>query len=157
MTGTAGRDFDVRPLTPADLDAVVAIDRQSAGRARRGFFEKRLRAALDHPGSFVALAADDGEGLAGFAIARLVEGEFGVDAPAAELDVMGVDERRRGSGCGQALMRRLEEILARKGVREIHTQAEWTSHELLHFFSAAGFAMAARHVLERDAGELPAE
>ena len=39
-------DTDLRPLGPEDLDRVVEIDRRLVGRSRRGFFEKRLAAAL---------------------------------------------------------------------------------------------------------------
>jgi hypothetical protein len=36
-----------------------------------------------------------------------------------------------------------------RGVRELHSQAEWTSHDLLKFFDSSGFTLAPRVVLER--------
>lgn len=44
-----GTSWEAGPLTPADLDAVVEIDRAVSGRARRSFYEKRLAAALTIP------------------------------------------------------------------------------------------------------------
>ena len=58
-------DVTVRPLAAADLDAVVALDASIGGSARRGYFQKRLQAALRQPGRHLQLALDDGG--AGFA------------------------------------------------------------------------------------------
>ena len=42
-------DGTVRPLTAGDLDGAVALDARIVGRRRRGYFEKRLAAALRQP------------------------------------------------------------------------------------------------------------
>ena len=65
----------ITPLSADDLDAVVAIDKVLSGRSRRGFFEKRLAAALEEPGDFVYVGLRHDGQLAGYALARLVEGE----------------------------------------------------------------------------------
>ncbi len=145
-----------RPLTAADLEPVIQIDRRLSGRSRRGFFEKRLRAALDDPKGFIYVGVEDGGALAGFVMARLFEGEFGAAAPVAALDAVGVDPDRLGQGLGRALMASLDQVMKTKGVRELRSQVDWANHSLLRFMDAAGFRLAPRLVLSRPVGE-PAE
>lgn len=144
-------DIRVRPLTPDDLESVVAIDRKHSGVSRTEFYEKRLQAALRDPKGFVYVAVCDGDALVGFALARLQGGEFGRENQVAALDAIGVDPDRTGRGAGQTLMAGLDDVLKSKGVRELVTLAEWTDHDLLRFFAAAGFRHATRTVLERAA------
>jgi ribosomal protein S18 acetylase RimI-like enzyme len=141
-----------RPLTRDDFDRVVAIDAQLAGRRRPGFYRKRLEAALAEPGHFIYAGVDlDGE-LAGFLMARLIEGEYGAAGRIAALDAIGVDPRARHRGLGQALMRELERILRHKQIDTVQTQADWRNHNMLRFFAAAEFRLAPRLVLEREVG-----
>ena len=49
----ANTDNSVRPLRPADLERVIAIDSGHVGEPRRRFFEKRLAHAKQHPEDFV--------------------------------------------------------------------------------------------------------
>ena len=126
----------LRALRPDDLDRVIEIDRAGAGRSRRGFFEKRLQAAIADPEAFIVVAAE-GDGQAdGFAIARVQAGEFGDDAPVAILD--GITAR-----------------MAHWGIAALRTQVGWADQDLACFFAACGFRLAPRLVLERStAGEL---
>jgi len=80
----------IRPLLREDLDAVVAIDAEVGGRTRRGYFERRLDAALREPKLHAQLAAVDKRGLVGFILARVLEGEFGRSEPGLRLEVVGV-------------------------------------------------------------------
>lgn len=148
--GSGGR---TRPLTPDDLEAVIALDRRQTGRTRRGFFEKRLDAVWRRPDSFVAVAAENAGKLVGFAIARMMEGEFGAAAPVAALDVIGVDPALRGRGLGNALLAAATDGAKALGARELVTEIDWTNASLLGFFAAEGFAVAPRLVLERPLGE----
>ncbi len=145
-----GAAATVRPLAAGDLDRVVAIDRALTGRARRGFFEKRLQAALDQPKGFIYVGTEADGTLAGFALARVLEGEFGAGAAVAVLDAIGVDPSRTGQGHGRALMAGLEEVMRAKGVAELQSQVDWTNHALVRFLDKAGFAPAPRLVLGRD-------
>ncbi len=151
--------FATRPLTGDDLDPVIALDRKLSGRARRGFFEKRLATALKHPKAFIYIGltgnGPTGDGaLAGYVMARLLRGEFGEDALVAQLDAIGVDPDFQGRGAGRALIDALDAIMAQKGVAELHSQVDWSNHTLAGFFARNGFTVAPRIVLERDTGEL---
>ena len=147
-TGTVG------PLSGDDLDAVVAIDTRNAGTSRRGYFQRRLRAATDRPRDYVYIANRSGRDLVGFALARVTDGEFGAGASAA-LDAIGVHPDHRGHGHGQALMTELERILAHKGVHEITSQVDWADGALLDFLRGAGFGLDDRLVLVRPTAEIP--
>ena len=139
----------IRPLEAADLDAVVAIDAVFTGRSRRSFFERRLDAALKDPKAFVYVGACIGGELKGYALVRLLGGEFGHDS-AGMLDAIGVEPEARGAGLGGTLLSGVEEVMRHKGIAELQTETEWTNAGLLGFLAHAGFERAPRVVLKRD-------
>jgi len=147
----------VRPLRPDDLERVIAIDKALTGSARRRFMEKRLMAAQAAPDDFVQLGVERAGTLTGFALGRVLHGEFGLVEPAAVLDTIGVDPASQGQGCGHALMDGLLDLLRSKGVQALHSQAEWSSHGMLKFFDSTGFALAPRVVLERGTAQSMSE
>ena len=55
---------------------------------------------------------------------------------------------------GRAILDALDEVLNRKGIEVIHTQADWHNSKMLQFFAGTGLPLAPRHVLERDTGYL---
>jgi GNAT superfamily N-acetyltransferase len=153
MDDIATLDSRARTLAAADLEPVIAIDRAHTGRSRRRFFEKRFVAVAAHPQDFVAIAIERGGTLRGFAIARILRGEFGREKAAAALDAVGVEPQGRERGVGRALIDELIAALDRMGVRSLHSQTAWNNHDLLRFFAASGFALAPRLVLERAVAE----
>jgi ribosomal protein S18 acetylase RimI-like enzyme len=145
-------DYQTRPLTPHDLDAVVAIDRADNGGGRRRFFEKRLDAVRENPDDFAHVGVTLGGALCGFAIAHILRGEFGREDAIAVLDALAVDPKSRNRGVGRMLLRELNAHLQRAGVRSLQSQIDWRDQELMRFFAAAGFSLAPRVALERPAG-----
>jgi N-acetylglutamate synthase-like GNAT family acetyltransferase len=145
QTGQTG----TRALRPDDLDAVIDIDRRITGRARRGFFEKRLEAATGGTENFIVIAAEDGGKLTGYAIARIQAGEFDDAEPVAILDSIGIDPDCQRAGLGAKLLDAVTRTMKRLGIKELRTQTAWTDHALVRFFAANGFAMSPRIVLER--------
>ena len=138
----------VRPLTAADFEAVVELDRQIIGRSRRGYMEKRLEAALRHPETHIQLAAEARRSLVGFVLARIVEGEFGRSDAGVVLEAIGIVPAEQRRGAGRQLLDGLEEVMRRKGIHDLMTQAEWTNQPLLGFLGATGFSLAPRQILE---------
>jgi predicted N-acetyltransferase YhbS len=137
-----------RLLSKHDFEAVVELDRRTSGRARRGYMERRLEAALRHPQRHVQLAADREGMLAGFLLARIVEGEYGRRHPAVLLETIGVDPDHQGCGIGRGLLERLETLMEKEGILELMTQARWTNRPLLRFLAGSGFTLAPRQILE---------
>lgn len=140
---------DTRPLRADDIERVIAIDRAHSGHARRRFFEKRFAAARARPEDFIHVGVVQDGALGGYAIARVLRGEFGHKQAVAVLDAIGVDAESRERGVGQALMAELNAIMLRRNVRALQSQAEWTNSDLMRFFAAAGFQLAPRLTLER--------
>lgn len=150
------QETTLRPLRPTDAEAVVKIDRARAGRSRTEFYAKRFRTLVEEPESVVAVAAERGRELVGFAFARVLDGEFGGAAPVGALDAIGVAAEQEREGVATALLGGLEVALAGRGARELRTQVDWTEHGMAAFFSASGFRLAPRLVLERSL-ERPAD
>lgn len=140
---------NLRALKPADLDAVVEIDRRNTGRSRRVFFERRLEAALADPDGFIVVGVETDDAFTGFAIARVQNGEFGDDRRVAVLDVIGVDPDHRHEGVGGLLLGGIVERMKRHDLHELRTQVDWDDQQIIHFFAASGFTLAPRQVLER--------
>ena len=139
----------IRALMPGDLAAMVEIDRAVLGRSRRGFYEKRLAHLKREPAGFVALAAERDGRLAGFALARRYEGEFGGELPEAALDAVGVAAEARHEGVGRGLVEAVAAALRAHRTRELSTEVDWTDAALSSFFARTGFLPAPRLVLER--------
>jgi len=150
---TAGANVSIRPLQSTDHPSVEALDRALSEVSRRGFFAKRWQAMARHPQEFAALGAYHDERLCGFALAHLLRGEFGGDAPVAVLDALGVDTGEQAHGAGRELIRALVTELRAQGVQELRTQVAWEQSGLLAFFARAGFLPAPRLVLERAVDE----
>ncbi|MGZ6144163.1 MAG: GNAT family N-acetyltransferase [Myxococcales bacterium] len=149
-------DPTVRPLTAADFDAVVALDARVAGAQRRGYFEKRLRAAVRQPRRHLQLAADLGGKLAGFVLARKTGGEYGDPENAVVLEAFGVDPEARHRGAGSGMLAELEKLARARAISALATQASWRDHDILRFFDASGFELAPRRILEVPVGRFEA-
>jgi GNAT superfamily N-acetyltransferase len=153
MDDIVPRDSRARTLDLGDLERVIAIDSAHTGRSRRRFFEKRFAAAAARPQDFVPIGIHRGGALRGFAIARILGGEFGHEQATAVLDAVGVEPHSRERGVGRALINELIEALDRLGVHSLQSQTAWNNHDLVRFFAASGFALAPRLVLERSVAE----
>lgn len=142
-------DATVRPLTAADFEAVVALDARIGGGARRGYFEKRLQAALRQPRRHLQLAAAVDGALTGFVLARKAGGEYGDPEGAVVLEAFGVDPAARHRGAGRRMLARLEELAREREISALVTQAHWSEHGILGFLDAARFELAPRRIFER--------
>ena len=143
---------DIRPLHVDDIERVIAIDRAYSGHSRRRFFEKRFAAV--EPEDFVHVGVVQDGVLRGYAIARVLRGEFGHKQTVAVLDAIGVDAESRERGVGQALMAELNGMMSRRNIEALQSQAEWTNQDLMRFFAAAGFQLAPRLTLQRPVAAL---
>jgi N-acetylglutamate synthase-like GNAT family acetyltransferase len=139
-TGTA--QLTIRPLAPDDLPLVVAIDAALEGRTRRAYVERRLAAAMREPGLHAQFAVCDEAGLAGYILARVLEGEFGRSHRGLRLEMVGMRADARRQGGGRRLFDALAQWAARHQVTELRTAARWRDAEMLQWLAAVGFELA---------------
>jgi GNAT superfamily N-acetyltransferase len=140
----------VRRLGPSDLERVIALDAKVAGRRREGYLRPKLHEALGEAGIQVSLVAEVDRHLAGFLLAKVYYGEFGVTEPTALLDTIGVSPDDRGHGVAAALLEQLRTNLRGLGITHLGTEVAWDDQRLLSFFHHEGFRPAPRLVLECD-------
>ena len=146
-----------RPITVADLEQVIAIDKVSAGSSRRHFFEKRFAAAKRRPNDFIQIGVVDGKALRGFAIARILRGEFGQKDAIAVIDALGVAPESREHGLGHRLIDGLVKSARQQGAHSMQSLVDWKNPDLLRFFNISRFELGPRLALERTMTELREE
>jgi L-amino acid N-acyltransferase YncA len=148
---------NTRPITVADLEQVIAIDKVSSGHSRRHFFEKRFAAAKQRPNDFIQIGVVDGSALRGFAIARILRGEFGQKDAIAVVDALGVEQESREKGLGHRLIDGLVESARKQGAHSVQSLVDWKNPDLMRFFNTTNFKLAPRMALECAMTELRAE
>jgi N-acetylglutamate synthase-like GNAT family acetyltransferase len=149
MTQTlAATALTIRALTRDDLAAVVAIDADIDGRSRSDYVQRRLAAALREPALHAQFAAVDAKGVAGYILARVLEGEFGRKEPGLRLEMVGMRSDVRGQGGASQLFRALTDWAGRRDIRQFHTAVTWRDASLLGWLSAMGFVLAPNYVLQ---------
>lgn len=146
---TATTEVRMRRLEQRDLEQVLRLDRASSGETRAGFFERRLKAEQQWPDAYFSCVAEQDGAVVGFVLGHLLEGEFGVKGTVAVLDAIAVASEHQRRGLGRTLMSEFDRSAIERGAREMRTQAQWNQPGLVEFFSAAGFRLAPRIVLER--------
>jgi ribosomal protein S18 acetylase RimI-like enzyme len=148
----AEQTLTIRPLTRADLAAVVAIDAAIEGRSRRNYVERRLAAALREPALHAQFAACDATGLAGYILARVLEGEFGRSEPGLRLEMIGMHVSARGRHGGAKLFKALSDWAGRHGIRDVRTSSGWRNAAMLHWLDSMGFGLAPKFILDAELG-----
>jgi len=145
----------IRGLLPSDLDRVIRVDERITGRPRGEYFRLKLDQNLAETGVKVSLAAEVDRIFAGFLLARVYYGEFGMPEPVAVLDTIGVDPDFRGQGVGEGLMKQLGMQLVGLRVSRLQTEVDWDQSELLVFFKKTGFRPAPRLCLDLEVQAAP--
>ncbi len=140
----------IRRLRPKDLEAVIALDAANVGRRREEYFKLKLAQNLAETGIEVSLAAEVDGAFAGFLLARVFYGEFGMTEPVAVLDTLAVHPRLQRHGVGDGLLRQLRTNLLGLGIRKLQTEVAWDDQQILQFFHREGFRPAPRLCLEQD-------
>jgi predicted N-acetyltransferase YhbS len=148
MTAATAATATIRPLARTDLDGVVAIDAALESRSRGAYVERRLAAALREPKLHAQFAAVDGAGLAGYILARVLEGEFGRTQPGLRLELVGVRDDVRGCGIGRQLFDALAQWGSRHAMRDIRTSVLWRDRAMLGYLDTLGFELAPQQILD---------
>lgn len=140
----------IRSLAAADLPRLVSMDQAYTGRARRAWFDGKLRRALEEADLRISLGAELDGLLVGALLGSLAYGEFGMPEPMAILDTVLVDRGFQGRGIGRAMAEQLVRNLGALGIDSIRTEVGWNELALLGFLARTGFAPVPRLVLELD-------
>lgn len=143
---------DVRSMSPADVDAIVRIDRRITGVDRREYMAARLTEAMDDSAVRVSLCARSEDTPAGYLMARADLGDFGRTEPVAVLDTLGVDPDFAHRGIGRALLSQLFANLGALRVERVETLMPPHDLALLGFLHAAGFVPSQRLSFVRPLG-----
>ncbi len=139
----------VRTLKAADLPAVVRIDRRITGRDRTAYYRRKFDEVLNESGIRLSMIAAVDETTAGFIMARVDYGEFGMTQSEAVIDTIGVDPELGGRDTGTALLSVLLGNLEILRVENVRTEVPWNNYALLAFLEARGFRPAQRLNLMR--------
>lgn len=139
MTAEGSTEMRVRRMAAADLGRVMEIAGELAEAPH--WPEWAFRAALGEAGEprRIALAAEGGDGVAGFAVASVVGTE-------AELETIVVEARRQRQGLGTRLLGALAEELRGAGVEELFLEVRSSNQRALEFYRRMGFAETGRRV-----------
>ena len=141
-------------ITEQNLDEIVKLDTEVMACSRRDFFTKRLKRQNENPAAFISLGAHINGQLTGLLLCHMLRGEFGDSEAIAVLDTLDVAPAQQGKGIGHQLLTQLLAEVKTRGGRELRTVAEWNRPGLIDFFSANGFALAPRQVLQRQTREV---
>jgi len=136
--------FTIRPSTPGDVDAVIAVNARAfarhpeQGAMDRADFDRRAASDwFDPAGLFVA--ERDGR-VVGFHWTKIEDG-------IGEVYVVGVDPDQQGTGLGTALTARGLQHLVGAGVSAIDLYVEGDNEPALAVYRRLGFTEHARDVL----------
>ncbi|MFW9777297.1 MAG: GNAT family N-acetyltransferase [Candidatus Heimdallarchaeota archaeon] len=140
-----------RPLTTADIDAMIKVDEKIVQRARSSLFREKLEEQISKYGD-ESMGAFKGNLLIGYILAETKVYIYGSDDLSAWITLLGVDPDYQDRGIGTALTRRMIEYFIQKGVKQIRTIAYWSWGDLVEFFNSVGFKLSDYLTLELNIG-----
>ena len=138
----------VRDATPDDLVELTAIDAEIFESARPNFFRAKLESAKKNGGTTLFLAAEFSGEVAGYLVADLFRGEFGIDEVRGVIESFGVREKFQHRGVASEMMESLLTWLRGRGGAHVETVCRWNQWPLLQFFEYIGFRPSSRICLE---------
>jgi ribosomal protein S18 acetylase RimI-like enzyme len=141
VTTNAPPARSIRPLSRADLDAVVRLDALHTGESKPAYwtqvFDDFLGSRTDR--LRVGLVAGHAGGLAGFVLADVRAFEFGSE-PCGWILEIGVDPALARQGIASALLAEACRRLRASGVATIRTMVRRNNVPVLTFFRTNGFS-----------------
>lgn len=129
--------FKIRKSKLSDSDAIAALITQLGYPTTPGQMEMRLERVLDKPGYQSMVAELDGEPV-GF-IALGIDYFFERDGLCGRLLALVVDERLRGEGIGEALVRAAEAWFTSQGVFTVMLTSRRTRLDAHRFYKRLGY------------------
>jgi ribosomal protein S18 acetylase RimI-like enzyme len=152
VTATGARPMvGIRRLTPADLDAVIAIDARHRGAAVPEYWEGVRAEFLNRSRDRfrVALGAESEGRLAGFLLGESRAFEFGSE-PCGWIFAVGVDPDLARHGIASTLLGEACRRFRDAGLPRVRTMVRRSDVPVLSFFRAHGFGAGEFAQLELD-------
>ena len=140
-----------RPLSIADIDAMIRVDEKIVQRTRSELFTEKLKEQISKYGE-ESMGAFKGDLLIGYILAETKVYIYGSDDLSAWITLLGVDPNYQDRGIGTTLTRKMIEYFIQKGIKQIRTIAYWSWGDLVEFFSSVGFKLSDYLTLELDIG-----
>lgn len=140
MTTVASKPLHIRRGVPADLAAMLDIERESFSDP---WSEDSMVTALSLERMLVMVADEPAEGgdgaakLAGYVVALVI-------GPDAEIADLAVASGRRRRGVGRALLERVFGELAELGVRTLYLEVRESNHAARTLYESSGFRSLGR-------------
>ncbi len=132
----------VRSLQTSDLNDILRIERHISGESREDYIKQKITEALADSGIRISLVGIQDDMVAGFIMARLDYGSFGLTSSTAVIDTIGVSPEYKGQGIASSLMSQLLDNLNTLQVEDVRTEVEWDNFELNHFLAGCDFSPA---------------
>jgi ribosomal protein S18 acetylase RimI-like enzyme len=131
-------ELTLRPMTLADLDAIVEIDSKVLGKPRPDYWKKKIELPnVRYP--FSCLVAELEEKVIGFIVGEVSGWEFGIPDTIGWISTIGVDPAYQNRGVARRLSQEYIKNLRAIGVTIVYTLVNWSDWDLLKFFHAMGF------------------
>jgi len=134
----------IRPVQPADLAAISALDARLTGSKKPNYWREMLA-----PGRPFLLAETETGTLAGFIAGEIRAWEFG-QPPAGWVFAIQIDPKLRLKGVGTALFEALVVRFKAEGVTRVRTLVDRKDHLILSFFRAQGMVAGPSLQLDKD-------
>ncbi len=129
--------FSVRPLRPADMDAVLSIERASFGEDA---YDRNLFAEYERICAGLFLVAQGAHGIAGYSIAWIVSGR----PTLANLISIAVLPEARGSGAASLLLTSTIRRLKLRGADRLTLTVRGSNARAIRFYERHGFTALRR-------------
>ena len=130
--------LNLRPMTLADLDAIVEIDSKVLGKPRPDYWKKKIEVPnVRYP--YSCLVAELEEKVIGFIVGEVSGWEFGIPDTIGWISTIGVDPAYQNRGVARRLSQEFIKNLKAIGVTIVYTLINWSDWDLLKFFHAMGF------------------
>jgi [ribosomal protein S18]-alanine N-acetyltransferase len=140
---TLAGKLHIRPMAAGDLDAVIALERETDSAPHWGPAD--YLGAIENVGDSavrrIALVAEVGGGLAGFAVVRLAKTS---DLSEAELESIVVAEAWRGKGIGTALLAELAARAKASDAIRLGLEVRASNAAAIRLYERAGFVEGGR-------------
>lgn len=139
----------IRPISNADKEAILEIDRAVTGKERASYIEAKFFRATEDQGKLLnSLVAEYEDRIVGFIMGEIYLGEFGIPDDTAAIDTIGVHPEFQRKGIAHLLLDEYRSHAKAAGVKRLHTLVEWNDWQLIHFFDSMGFSPAGTLSLE---------